>query len=278
MEYIGRVPAPPLDSFIDDLYCLTGHTPYRWLKVPPLPSAHLFVNLAGPIRLYGADPAVPLAEFTDGWFMGVWTQRFLIEYPTPVRIVGVHFKPWGVSPFIDAPASELRDTCVPVDAIWQQSLDRIRNQVAEAASAAATLQVLEDELRSRLVAPSRGLGLVHDTAGRMESAHGAVTIGALSDRAGVSDNHLATQFKRHVGITPKRMARIYRFTRVVLSVDPLRPVDWTRLAHDAGYSDQAHLSKEFTEFTGHTPTAYVDLWRRFAAEIGDHPPGPMPAV
>jgi hypothetical protein len=24
MEYVGRVPAPPLDLFIDDIYCLTG--------------------------------------------------------------------------------------------------------------------------------------------------------------------------------------------------------------------------------------------------------------
>jgi hypothetical protein len=24
MEYAGRVPAPPLDRFIDDIYCLTG--------------------------------------------------------------------------------------------------------------------------------------------------------------------------------------------------------------------------------------------------------------
>jgi hypothetical protein len=61
MEYIGRVPAPPLDSLIDDLYCLTGHPPYRRMKVPPLPSAHLFVNLTGPIRLYGAEKAKELA-------------------------------------------------------------------------------------------------------------------------------------------------------------------------------------------------------------------------
>jgi len=24
MEYVGRAPAPPLDRFIDDIYCLTG--------------------------------------------------------------------------------------------------------------------------------------------------------------------------------------------------------------------------------------------------------------
>jgi AraC-like DNA-binding protein len=169
----------------------------------------------------------------------------------------VHFKPWGISPFVDMPATELRDRWVPVDAVWQRSVDRIRNQLGDVASATETLRVLEEELRSRLVeAPSRGLDLVQHTGGRLETSHRAVPVGALADAAGVSGNHLATQFKSHVGVTPKRVARIYRFARLILSVDALRPVDWSELALTAGYFDQAHFSREFKDFTGHTPTEY----------------------
>src|SRR5438270_602867 len=150
MEYVGRVPAPPLDRFIDDIYCLTGVPRHRRMNVPPMPSAHLFVNLGGPARLRDSDPSVPPAVFTDGWFMGVWTRRFLFEYPTRVRLVGVHFKPWGISPFAGMPAADLRDRWVPVDAVWQRSLDRIRTQAGDIGSAAGTLRVLEEELRSRL--------------------------------------------------------------------------------------------------------------------------------
>jgi AraC-like DNA-binding protein len=243
-----------------------------------MPSAHLFVNLGGPARLWDSDPSVPPAVFTDGWFMGVWTRRFLFEYPTPVRLVGVHFKPWGLSPFIDIPASELRDRWVPVDAVWQRSLDRIRNQIGGIASATEILHVLEEELRSRLgEAPSPGLALVQHTGGRLETSHGAVSVGALTDGAGVSGNHLATQFKSHVGVTPKRVARIYRFARLILSVDAQRRVDWSELAQTAGYFDQAHFSREFKDFTGHTPTEYVALRRRFPAEHG-FPPDNVPIV
>jgi aryl-alcohol dehydrogenase-like predicted oxidoreductase len=38
MEYVGRVPAPPLDRFIDDIYCLTGVPRHRRMNVPPMPS------------------------------------------------------------------------------------------------------------------------------------------------------------------------------------------------------------------------------------------------
>ncbi len=278
MEYVGRVPAPPLDRFIDDVYCLTGVPGHRRISVSPMPSAHLYINLGEPAFLWDSDPSVPPAALTDGWFMGLWTRRFVLEYPRRVHLVGVHFKPWGLSSFAGVPTNELRDRWVPVDALWHRSVDRIRNQVGDAASAAATLGVLERELRSRLVeAPARGLDLVQHAGGWLEASHGAIPVGALSDAAGVSNNHLAAQFKAHVGVTPKRVARIYRFARLIESVDSLGPVDWSELALTAGYFDQAHFSKEFKDFTGRTPTEYLALRRRFTAEQGfSQPGGPMP--
>jgi hypothetical protein len=35
MEYVGQVPAPPLDRFIDDIYCLTEVPRHRRMNVPP---------------------------------------------------------------------------------------------------------------------------------------------------------------------------------------------------------------------------------------------------
>jgi AraC-like DNA-binding protein len=279
MEYVGRVPAPPLDRFIDDIYCLTGVPHHRMMSVPPMPSGHLFLHLGGPVRLWDSDASVPSAVFTDGWFMGVWTRRFLFEYPARVRLVGVHFKPWGMSPFIDVPASELRNRWVPVDAVWRGSAERLRNRVGDVASAAEALRVLEEELRSRLAeAPARGLDLVQHTGGLLEASYGAIPVGALADAAGVSGNHLANLFKAHVGVTPKRVARIYRFARLIVSVDALRPVDWSQLAQAAGYFDHAHFSREFKDFTGRTPTEYLAVRRRFPAERpGPQDLGPMPA-
>lgn len=181
----------------------------------------------------------------------------------------MHFKPWGISPFVNMPLIEPRDKSVPVEAVWKRSLDRMCDRIAATPSTGEILQIVEDEMRSRFVpTPSRGLELVSHTARRLEATWGAVSIAALSDAVSVSDNHLATQFKAHVGVTPKRLARIYRFARLILSLDALHPVDWSQLAHGGGYFDQAHFSKEFKDFTGHTPTAYLALRRRFPVQQG----------
>jgi len=66
----------------------------------------------------------------------------------------------------------------------------------------------------------------------------------------------------------------------VLSIDPAGPVDWLKLAADAGYYDQAHFVNEFRAFTGLTPTRYLDVRRRFLREHPGHvfDGGPLPAA
>lgn len=244
-----------------------------------MPSAHLMINLAEPVRLCDSDVRLPAAELSEGWFMGLWSRRFAIEHRAPARVVGVHFKPWGLAPFLDLPLSELPNRSVPADAVWGRSAHRLRDQLGEAPSTRARLEIMEAELRSRLLSPRRqGFPVVNHVARQVEASWGAVRVGDLAEDAGVSSNQLAAQFKVHVGLTPKRVTRIYRFARVLLSVDARRPVDWAQLAHTAGYFDQAHFSKEFREFTGHSPSSYLSLRRRFPTRT-DFPPdrGTMPA-
>jgi AraC-like DNA-binding protein len=131
------------------------------------------------------------------------------------------------------------------------------------------LTLLEEELMRRLC-ETAGLGLVRHMSSVIAATNGAVPIGDLSVAADVSSTHLAQRFKELIGVTPKRMARTYRFVATVLSINPAEPIDWCGLAGSAGYFDQAHFGHEFRAFTGLTPTRYVEVRRRFLREHPGH--------
>lgn len=97
-----------------------------------------------------------------------------------------------------------------------------------------------------------------------------MAIGDLSVAAGVSSTHMARRFKELIGVTPKRLARTYRFAAAVFAINPAGPIDWGYLASGAGYFDQAHFGHEFRAFTGLTPTRYVEVRRRFLREHPGH--------
>jgi AraC-like DNA-binding protein len=278
VEYLSRAPRPPLDALIDDLYYLEGAPPYPRLTLPPMPSAVLIVNLGAPFRIRGGAGAAA-AEYADGVVISTLTSALEFGYPPRTRSVGVHFKPWGLAPFLPVPAAELRDRPVTMEEVWGRSASaELRDRLATAAGPQEMLTRLEERLM-RLVRAAAGLGLVRHTSSVIAAATGAVAIGDLSAAAGVSSTHLARRFKEVVGFTPKRLARIYRFAATVRAIDPAGPVDWLEVAARAGYYDQAHFGHEFRAFTGLTPSRYLEVRRRFLREHPGHAldVGPLPA-
>ncbi|WP_206067263.1 AraC family transcriptional regulator [Nonomuraea composti] len=264
---MSRVPRPPLDGLIDDLYYLEGASPYARLTLPPSPSALLIVNLGAPFRIR-AGTDTEAGAYADGCVLTMPTRAVEFGYPPRTRSVGVHFKPWGPAPFLPMPAAELRDRPVTLEQVWgRAAVAELRERLAAASGPHAMLTLLERELMRRL-RETPGLALVRHTSDVIAASGGTVTIGDLSVAAGVSSTHLARRFKELIGVTPKRLARTHRFTATVFAIDPAGPIDWGGLAGGAGYFDQAHFGHEFRAFTGLTPTRYIEVRRRF---LRDHP-------
>ena len=222
VEYVSRVPGPPLDGLIDDLYYLEGDPPYSRLMLPAAPAPLLIVNLGGPF-LIRAGTDVDAVEYADGCAVTTPTRAWEFSYPTPTRSVGVHFRPWGLAPFLPMPAAELCDRPATVEQIWgQPAIAELRHRLTLADAPHEMLKLLEEELvrRLRLI---DGLDLVRHMSSAVAATGGTVPISDIGVAARASSTYLAKRFKAVVGVTPKRLARSYRFSSAVLALDVAAP-------------------------------------------------------
>ncbi len=269
VEYVSRIPGPPLDGLIHDLYYLAGTPPYSRLMLPAAPAPLLIVNLGAPF-LIRAGTDVGAVEYADGCAVTMPTRAWEFGYPTPTRSVGAHFKPWGLAPFLPIPAAELCDRPATVGQIWgQPAVAELRDRLTSSDAPQEMLMLLEEELVRRLRAID-GLDMVRDLSSAIAETGGAAPIGDLAAAARASGTYVAKRFKEFIGVTPKRLARSYRFTATVLAIDVAAPIDWGAVAAGAGYFDQAHFIHEFREYTGLAPTRYVEVRQRFLREHPDH--------
>jgi transcriptional regulator GlxA family with amidase domain len=79
-----------------------------------------------------------------------------------------------------------------------------------------------------------------------------VRVPELGDRLGIGERQLRRRFAAAVGYGPKTLQRVFRFRRFL---DLLGEGTAGELAALAGYTDQAHLSRESVEFSGLPPAA-----------------------
>lgn len=242
MIYTCHIPSPPLNSYIDDPYYLDGPAPYPRLKTFPMLSLHLMVNFGRAFSVHTSDQAHPFATCTHSWWVGMFSTSHVVGWPSSVQFFGVHFKPGGAAPFLQFPLSELHNQVVALDAIWGPFAAEMRERLHDAPTIQVGFALLEQLLLARLSQVPQGLGLVQHALREIAHHHGALSIRRLSDQIGISQNHLDTQFKRMIGISPKEFARLSRFFSVLRSIDPMQPVDWMRIAHQAGFYDQSHFN------------------------------------
>ncbi|ADV65786.1 helix-turn-helix domain-containing protein [Deinococcus maricopensis] len=81
----------------------------------------------------------------------------------------------------------------------------------------------------------------------------------LAEELDVSPRTLERQFVQEVGIGAKTLARLIRFETAhnLITIDPQTPL--ATLAYDLGFSDQAHLTREFRALGGLTPGTFARL-------------------
>lgn len=95
--------------------------------------------------------------------------------------------------------------------------------------------------------------------------HGRVRVTDLAQDIGWSRRHLVNRFTTEFGLPPRDLGRLHRFGAA--QEYARSGAAWADVAAHAGYADQAHLSREFREFIGRTPTE----WRTEAFPIVQDP-------
>jgi transcriptional regulator GlxA family with amidase domain len=93
-------------------------------------------------------------------------------------------------------------------------------------------------------------------ARQIEHREGRIRVADLARGLGLSRRQLERRFAATVGTSPKLAARIARFRGVVDSLHRDPGVSLAGLALRQGYSDQAHMTRDFVDFAHRPPGAY----------------------
>lgn len=130
-------------------------------------------------------------------------------------------------------------------------------QISESPSTDAQFDLLESFLVERLAGKEVDRR-VRIALHLIQRSRGAMRVREIACRCGLSCRQLERLLRVWVGISPKPLARIARFQAALVSAgEPAS--DWTYVAAEQDYVDQAHLIHEFSAFTGASPTRFTPL-------------------
>ena len=199
---------------------------------------------------------------------GPATRTHAVDIPDGTTVVGIRFRPGAARAVFGCDAHELRDADPELRAVCGVSTSALDAELSAAPTTHEMRAALERWARRRLDArPGRD-------AVAMRAAHAIVadhrlSVTSLGEMCGWSPRRLHREMTETCGYGAKTLQRIVRLQRTLRlarqrALAQRRPT-LAMLALDAGYADQAHMTREFRDLTGFTPR---DLLARSHADVG----------
>jgi AraC-like DNA-binding protein len=217
---------------------------YAELPAPPL--ACLWIRIvdgdAGPVLPDACSDLIWQAG--RGAFMaGPDTGPSPVGSPPGTVFVGARFRPGAGGAALGLPLSELLDQRVGLEALRPELAERLPGELdpREAMRRLAEIALAAPPADAAVAEAARRL---HDPRTRVET---------LADDLGLSERQLRRRFHAAAGYGPKTLQRVLRFRRFLALGDR----ELARAALDAGYADQAHLTRECTRLAGKPPAALL---------------------
>ena len=258
MGFHHYLPGPPLDKLIAKVWDWDmPPAAHRHERVLPQPGAQLIINLhEDETRVYTDDAARRCIRSSACVLGGPTLRSEIIDTAEQIRVMGVVFHPGGAHALTGEDATTLIGRDVDLGDLFGPAAALLREQLLEIAAPHDRLRLLTGWLERRLYSTALHPAIAY-ALDRLSDEPQVQRIAPLVREAGLSERRFGLLFQRQVGMRPKHYTRLLRFRAVVDQAAAQPTVNWSQVAADGGYFDQAHLTHEFRQFAGVTPTAFM---------------------
>jgi AraC-like DNA-binding protein len=264
-----RRPAPDLRHYVRDY---TGYTeeasqPLR-RRAFPRPQVLLLIDFRSPLRVFGAADPRRHCLYPGGFVAGLSDTVTITEHDGLQGGLAVSFTPVGARRFFGVPMAELADRVLSARDLLPGEHAHLPERLQDLPTWDARFDLMDHVLGERIRAARIETGVVSWASRQIEERRGAIDVRALAHELGYSQKHVVHMFREHVGVPPKRLARLVRFDNLIQHLRQGGSGAWAELAQRFGYYDQAHMANDVKHFTSTTPTGaraeLIELARVFA--------------
>lgn len=187
------------------------------------------------------------------FMMGLLNQPVIFHTKSSLEIIAVRCFPWTVFDLLGLPSGK---NGVHIFEHPIAQLQPVLNKCMAAGNideAIAQVKQYFLDARSHIAASS----MLFKAGVAMREANGTMPVSGVAAAAHATIRTLERNFKQSSGHTVKDVSALIRFEQVRNHLWIQPDINLAGLAHELGYTDQSHLSREFKRYSGSTPAAFA---------------------
>ncbi|GAB2687833.1 helix-turn-helix domain-containing protein [Mucilaginibacter koreensis] len=248
------IPAPDqLIHAIKNIWYTTidfAKVPSLGFEVLPDGYAEIIFYMDGTCSMETDDGIKPLSS---PFLTGLLNQPLILHTKGQLQVIGIKCYPWAVFDLLSLPADKdgVR--------VFEHPIATLQ-PVLEAHIQAKRINEALIEVKKYLIdadAKKINNAVVNKAGTAMRKANGMLPVKKIAAEADATIRTLERKFKQASGYSVKDVAGLMRFEQVRNRLWLQPESSLAQLAPELGYTDQAHLSREFKRYSGSTPAAFA---------------------
>ena len=222
----------------------------------PTDVAPLIINFGDAFQLF-TPGTTRRSSALRSFITGAYDTYQLVESAGSSGGVQVNFTLMGIRLLVGRPIEAMTNHALAPEDVLGPFARELIARVYDAAGWDARFDCLDTALMARIAAARPLPGAVLHAWQRIVASAGRLAVQTIVDEIGWSQGYFIRQFRHELGVSPKVLARMLRFGRVVHALRRDPHLDLLNVALDAGYYDQSHLHRDVRAFAGITPGELV---------------------
>lgn len=194
-----------------------------------------------------------LQSLPSPFLTGLLNQPAIFYTKNRLEIIGVRCYPWRVFDLLGLQSGNdgVR--------IFEHPVAQLQSPLTKWIQAGKIEEAVEEVNQYFLNAHSRIAtdSMLFKAGVAMREANGAIPVNQVAAAAHATVRTLERKFKQAAGHTVKDVSGLMRFQQVRNQLWMNPDSNLAGLAHELGYTDQSHLSKEFKRYSGTSPAAFA---------------------
>lgn len=193
----------------------------------------------------------------DSRVAGVFTRRFITTMAGKGRVLGMKFLPGAFRGIFGQRVSRLRNRMLPLSAVFGHEAELLEAAALAQADHTAAFAPIQEFVRWRAPAPDPMVAEIGRIAARISTDREIKRVEQVVEIFGVPLRRLQRLFDDYVGVGPKWVIQRYRLHEAAERIAAGAVTEFSDLALELGYADQAHFIRDFHRLVGHSPAEYA---------------------
>jgi AraC-like DNA-binding protein len=237
-------PAPALQPYVEGYWLRSGvYEPAKKVRVLADACTKLIFELA------------PM-PWGSCYVIGTQVSPIIVALAGKVDRIGVRFRPGAASFFLRHPLDGLTGGFTPAGELGMADAEAVLARLREAGDKTERARILDQWLLSRLPADEAEEGEMETVMDVARLLRSGLTPPAVAAAMQWPERRLQRVCRKRFGASAASLHRLYRFDLLQARLRG-RPTELARLAAELGYSDQAHMARDFRHFSQTTISTFL---------------------